>query len=678
MEQKFLTSRGFPYPFGASKHPKGFNFSVFSKNADGINLCLFEPNKTTPYTEIPLDPIKNRTGNAWHIFVYDVPDHYGYGYRVDGPYDPLSGNYFDKRSIVLDPYSKLTLTSSKWGLGPKKQHINQGMVFPLEPFHWGDDEHPKIPFQDLIIYEMHVRGFTQDPSSNVKNKGTFLGVIEKIPYLKSLGVNAVELMPIFEFNERDNIRKNPITGNLLYQYWGYSTINFFSPMNRFSTTTENSIIEFKTLVKELHANGIEVILDVVYNHTAEGNENGPVISFKGLENSVYYMLGPNGEYYNFSGCGNTFNCNNPVVREFIKNSLRYWVTEMHVDGFRFDLASVLSRDHDGIPLAKPPLIEAITLDPILANTKLIAEAWDAGGLYQVGSFPGLRAWAEWNGPYRDGVRKFLKGTDGEVGNFATRLAGSEDLYGKGRFPYHSINFVTAHDGFTLADLVSYNEKHNEENAENNTDGANDNYSWNMGQEGATNDEKIIKLREQQMRNFVLALMVSQGVPMILMGDEYGHTKNGNNNTWCHDSRLNWFQWDNLEKNQGLFRFFQHTIALRKHHPILTRSRFLREKDVTWHGKEFIKPDWSINARFLAFTLTDFLRNYALYVAFNSQFEAVTFKLPPQDPKKPWKVIVDTSKPSPEDIVDEDQAKEATGDSYTLPAYSALLLKRYLT
>lgn len=675
MEQSFSNSRGFPLPLGPSKHPNGTNFSIFSKHADSVTLCLFAPGSKKATQKFLLDPVLHRTGDVWHIFIYDLPSEYEYGYYVDGPYDPLKGLYFNKRSLLLDPFAKRLASPSEWAAS---KSCTRGVVHPLEPFNWENDNHPLIPLQDLIIYEMHVRGFTQDPSSNVKNSGTFLGMIEKIPYLKSLGVNAVELMPLFEFNETENLNKCPRTGATLFQYWGYSTVNFFSPMNRYGTDPQKTIAEFKMLVKELHANGIEVILDVVYNHTAEGSENGPVLSFKGLENPVYYMLGPSGEYYNFSGCGNTFNCNNPVVRELIRASLRYWVTEMHVDGFRFDLASVLARDHDGIPLARPPLIEAITLDPILANTKLIAEAWDAGGLYQVGSFPGLKVWAEWNGYYRDGVRRFLKGQDGEAGNFATRLAGSEDLYGKGRFPYHSINFVTAHDGFTLYDLVSYNEKHNEDNGENNRDGSNQNDSWNSGTEGPTTDEKIGRLREQRMRNFQLALMVSQGVPMLLMGDEYGHTKGGNNNTWCHDNRLNWFQWDTLEQNPGLLRFFQKTIAFRKNHPVLSYPRFLKEKDVSWHGKEYVKADWSPGNRFVAFTLSDVLRNYALYVAFNAHFESVTFKIPPQDPKMPWKIIVNTSQPFPDDIVDEENALTCKETTYTLPAHSALLLKRILS
>ncbi|NGX54265.1 MAG: hypothetical protein K1000chlam4_00990, partial [Chlamydiae bacterium] len=565
-----------------------------------------------------------------------------------------------------------------WGSSPQKDfsHIQKGAIDPIEPFHWEEDAHPNIPMKELIIYEMHVRGFTQDLSSNSSQKGTFLGIIDKIPYLKELGINAVELMPIYEFNERDNVLFHAITGEPLFQYWGYSTVNFFSPMVRYGTGAGNLLNEFKTLVKALHANGIEVILDVVYNHTAEGNGDGPTLSFKGFENSVYYMLTPDGHYYNFSGCGNTFNCNNPIVREFIRDSLRYWVKEMHVDGFRFDLASIMTRSPEGAPLDRPPLIEAITEDPILANTKLIAEAWDAGGLYQVGSFPASGEWAEWNGVYRDEARNFIKGADNLAGSFATRIGGSEDLYGKSRTPAQSVNFITAHDGFTLADLVSYNHKHNKENGEKNRDGTNDNHSWNCGAEGATTNKNILALRKRQMRNYHLALMVSQGVPMLLMGDEYGHTKYGNNNSWGHDSRLNWFQWDTLEKNQEFFRFYKMVIAFRKSHPVLFRSKFLQEGDVIWHGKEPDHPDWGPKSRFVAFTLPDPIYHYDLYIAFNAFYRPTTIKIPKPHGAHPWLQIIDTSKGSPNDFAPEEEAKLLTRHTYTLPAYSAMLLKSY--
>lgn len=676
MSKKFDISCGSPYPFGVTKYSEGLNFSLFSKHATEVSLCFFKPEESLPFIEIPLDPEKNKTGNVWHLFIREIPLKYHYGYRITGPYNPLTGHYFDNRKILLDPYAKQVVSSIPWGNGKQKEShfIHKGVIYPFELFDWEGDIHPKIPPAELVIYEMHVRGFTQDHSSKVENRGTFLGIIEKIPYLKSLGVNAIELMPIHAFNEQENVRSHPKTGEPLYNYWGYSTINFFSPMNGYATGKYHILNEFKMLVKALHAHGIEIILDVVYNHTAEGNQSGPLISFKGLENSIYYMLAPNGEYYNFSGCGNTFNCNHPVVRELIRDSLRYWVTEMHVDGFRFDLASILARSHDGIPLANPPLIEAITMDPILANTKLIAEAWDAGGLYQVGSFPGKGVWAEWNGKYRDDLRSFIKGSDGAVGSFATRLSGSEDLYGKGRLCINSINFITCHDGFTLADLVSYNEKHNLINGEENRDGDNNNLSWNCGIEGPTDHPDIIALRERQRKNFHVALMVSQGVPMILMGDEYGHTKHGNNNTWAHDSRINWFQWDTLEQNHSFFRFYQMMIAFRKAHPVLTRASFLRSKDVIWHGREPEKADWSSKNRFLACSLPDLANNYTLYIAFNAFFDEITLQLPKGSP---WYRYVYTFLQSPEDILPLEKGALIDSETFTLAPYSALILKQIL-
>ena len=675
MQDLFKTSPGSAQPYGATSSSSGMNFALFSKHADHVSICLFPPGKTTPCCEIPLDPTIHKTGDVWHIFVHDLPSDYSYGYRVAGPYNPQIGQCFDNRVILLDPYAKNIASPNKWGKRPEDKKRPYPAIAPTgTSFNWEGDVHPRIPMRDLVIYEMHVRGFTQDPSSGVQNRGTFLGVIEKIPYLKSLGINAVEFLPIYEFNELENMLRDPHSDEKLFNYWGYSTINFFSPMNRYGTGRESTLTEFKILVKELHANGIEVILDVVYNHTAEGNSQGPILSFKGLENSVYYILGPEGVYKNFSGCGNTFNCNNPIVRELIRESLRYWVTETHVDGFRFDLASILTRGQDGAPLQCPPLVESITQDPILANTKLIAEAWDAGGLYQVGSFPAFGRWAEWNGKYRDDVRQFIKGTDGSCGNFATRISGSEDLYGKDRHPSHSINYITSHDGFSLADLVSYNEKHNRSNGENNQDGDNNNMSWNCGLEGETDDQAILTLRERQRKNFHVALMISQGVPMILMGDEYGHTKLGNNNTWGHDSRLNWFQWDNLNRNPSFYRFYSMMIQLRKAHPILTRSRFLGPKDVTWHGIEPNQIDWSAKNRFIACTLPDTLSNYALYIAFNAFHEEINVVLPKRE--KPWHRYVYTFLPSPDDIVEENAAVEITSQSLTFAPYSALILKSY--
>ena len=508
----------------------------------------------------------------------------------------------------------------------------RGLISFQSTFDWKGDRSPQIPLRDLIIYEMHVRGFTISPSSGVRHPGTFLGIIEKIPHLLDLGVNAIELMPLQEFNENENTNINPLTHQQLCNYWGYSTVNFFAPMTRYATKTAPgaSIEEFKTMVRELHKNGIEVILDVVFNHTAEGNEKGPILSFKGFENPVYYLLNHDFTYSNYTGCGNTVNCNHPVVWEFIVKCLRYWVLEMHVDGFRFDLASTLTRGRQGQPLPTPPLIESLTDDPVLSKVKLIAEPWDLE-VYQVGQFYShVKRWSEWNGKYRDCIRQFIKGNAGIKGEFITRLCGSEDLY-YNRTPLASINFITVHDGFTLRDLVSYNEKHNESNGEDNRDGLTDNDSWNCGIEGPTDDDKILALRNRQMRNYHFTLMISQGVPLLLMGDEYGHTKNGNNNTWCHDNELNWFLWDKLKENGDFYRFYKEMILFRKENPLLKREQFLSPKDAQWHGIEPFKPDWSAHTQFIAFTLLDSDKGNDLYIAFNAQEKGVSVHFP--NPKK---------------------------------------------
>jgi glycogen operon protein len=512
-----------------------------------------------------------------------------------------------------------------------------------------------------------VRGFTCHPSSKVSpsHRGTFAGLQEKIPYLKSLGVNCVELMPIFEFDELDNPRHNPLTGERLFNYWGYSTVGFYAPKAGYAAAgkTGQQSIELKTLIKELHRNGIEVILDVVFNHTAEGNENGPTISFRGLDNKTYYMLTPEGFYYNFSGCGNTLNCNHPVVRNFVLECLRYWAAEFHIDGFRFDLASILGRDPQGIPLANPPLLEILALDPILAKCKLIAEAWDAGGLYQVGSFPDYDRWGEWNGKYRDEIRRFLK-SQGDMKEVALRLQGSPDLYEKaGRRVSSSINFITAHDGFTLADLVSYNHKHNEANGEDNQDGTDDNESWNCGVEGPTTNAEINALRQRQMRNAIAILMVSQGIPMILMGDEMGRTQNGNNNAYCHDSELTWLDWHLLKTHAALFRFVKNCIAFRKAHPALRNRQFYRNEDymgsgypdISWHGQKAWKPDWSEDTHTLAFLLcgrhakVGTVQDEYLYVAMNTHWEAHGFELPQLPRGVRWHVFANTWMPAPDDV-----------------------------
>jgi glycogen operon protein len=584
---------------------------------------------------------------------------------MEGPGDRAQGHRFDKSVILMDPYARLIGGRDIWGHTPdwSSSYQHRSRVL-LDDFDWENDRPLELPAEDLVIYELHVRSFTKHPSSMVRHPGTFAGLREKVSYLKALGVNCVELMPIFEFDEFENSSVNPATGQLRYNYWGYSTVGFFAPKAGYAATGQLGMQadELKKLVKELHAAGIEVMLDVVFNHTAEGDHRGPTISFRGLDNKTYYMLTPDGYYYNFSGCGNTLNCNNPVVRQVVLDCLRYWVAEYHIDSFRFDLAAILGRDQSGAPLANPPLLETLANDPILGRAKLVAEAWDAGGLYQVGSFPAYGRWAEWNGKYRDNVRKFLKGDMGQVPELSLRVQGSPDLY-YGRGTAASINFLTCHDGFTLRDLVSYNEKHNEANGEHNNDGANDNNSWNCGAEGETADPEVNALRLRQMKNAATLLMVSQGVPMLLMGDEVGRTQQGNNNTYCHDNELNWFDWWHVEDNADLLRFFQNVVALRHAHSVLRSRDHLRGADfvgagvpdISWHGTRAWQPDWSPGSRVLAFLLgghhakSGTVVDDDVYVAMNTYWDALEFELPPPAAGRKWRLAVNTSLPSPQDI-----------------------------
>lgn len=674
----FSSTRGLPQPLGASlikaESPDkcSINFALFHPDASGVILCLFKDKSTVLY-KIPLDSKKNKTGNVWHILLHDLPKELIYGYQILDKQTPDS-NDIQPPLYFLDPYAKGVASENSWA----KEYVYHplGLLPDPLPFDWEDESPPNLAMQDLIIYEMHVRGFTYHPSGKSKNPGTFQAIKEKIPYLLELGVNALELLPIHEFNEKEYQHLTP-SGKKLCNYWGYSTVNFFSLMNRYGSSNypHENVQEFKMLIKELHKNGIEVILDVVFNHTAEGNELGPRLSFKAMANSTYYMLQPDGTYSNYSGCGNTLNGNHPVVIEMILESLRYWVIEMHVDGFRFDLASALSRGMDGEPMEDSPLVKAISLDPVLAKTKLIAEAWDAVGLYQIGRFfPHQIRWSEWNGPYRDTVRKFIKGTAGVKGEFATRICGSQDLYG-GRNPPTSINFITAHDGFSLNDLVSYNQKHNNANGEENRDGCGFNDSWNCGTEGTTSNKKIIALRNRQMRNFHLALMVSQGVPMLVMGDEYGHTKKGNNNTWCQDNELNWFLWDQLKINEGFYRFYRLMIDFRKRHSILKRSSFLTDQDVQWHGLQLNIPKWDEDEDFVAFTLRDHEHQESLYIAFNAGDRNLSVELPKNEEGISWYWVVNTSKPSPEDFIEMTKT-QVTTDTYAMMPHSAILLKSY--
>ena len=561
-------------PFGATiVYENAVNFSIFSKDAYSCELLLYHHGEKEPFAVIPF-PDDFRIGNVFSMIVYDLEyEDLEYGYRMDGPFDPRNGYRFDKNKILLDPYAKMISGRDKWGEEPdfRNNFQHRGKVIP-EDFAWEGDKPLEIPMSDLIIYETHVRSFTKSESSNVKYRGTFAGLVEKIPYLKELGINCIELLPIFEFDEFDFSRV--IDGKKLYNYWGYSTVGFFAPKSGYAASGSMGLAaeELKNTIKKFHKNGIEIILDVVFNHTAEGNEMGPYISFRGIDNKTYYLLTPDGQYYNFSGCGNTMNCNNAVVRNCILDCLRYWVSVYHIDGFRFDLASILSRDDKGVPMTSPPLLEALAHDPVLGKTKLIAEAWDAGGLYQVGSFPAWGRWAEWNGRFRDCLRRFVK-SGSECGpEMLWRIQGSPDLYSN-RSTEASINFITCHDGFTLNDLVSYNEKHNEANGEENRDGANDNNSWNCGAEGTTNDVEIVSLRRRQIKNAIALLLLSRGVPMILSGDEFCNSQMGNNNAYCQDNEISWLDWNDFERNQEVFQFFKKLIAFRKKHPVIRRKDF---------------------------------------------------------------------------------------------------------
>ena len=664
--ESFKLRCGKPYPFGATLVPGGVNFSIYSSLATSCTLVLFQKHAKEPMAEIPF-PEEFRIVNVYCMVVFDLDyENVEYGYRMDGPNDFQQGHWFDKTKILLDPYAKLIGGRDIWGVTPDwKDVYHHRAKIANEDFDWENDKALEIAPEDQIIYEMHVRSFTKSPSSGVREKfrGTFAGIREKIPYLKELGVNSIELMPIYEFDEFENSRPNPETGELLLNYWGYSTVGFFAPKAGFAATGKLGMQgdELKALVKELHKNGIEIILDVVFNHTAEGNENGPYISYRGIDNKTYYMLTPEGYYFNFSGTGNTLNCNNPVVRGMVLDCLRYWASEYHIDGFRFDLAAILGRDPLGYPLSNPPLLESLAFDPVLARCKLIAEAWDAGGLYQVGSFPAYGRWAEWNGKYRDTLRKFLKG-DTTVGELAQRLQGSPDLYApSGRVPATSINFISCHDGFTLMDIVSYNYKHNEANGENNNDGGNDNDSWNCGWEGPTDNLDINALRHRQIKNALAMLMVSQGVPMILSGDEIGRTKNGNNNTYCHDNHLNWLDWSLLEKNADLFKFFKNCIAFRKAHPVLRNPDHFQNRDyvgsgypdISWHGTKAWYADWSTNHT-IAFLLCGkhakqgLVEDNYIYVAMNMHWETQWFEIPGLPSERQWKIFANTGANSPED------------------------------
>ena len=666
-------------PFGASiVGNSGINFSVFSKDATYCELVLFHKGEREPFARIPF-PDEFRIGHVFSMIVYglDIED-FEYGFCMDGPFDPGHGYRFDRSKILLDPYARLVSGRDIWGKSPDPENPFQhrGCVIQ-EDYDWEGDKPLEIPMKDLVIYEAHVRGFTKDESSKVKYKGTFAGLLEKIPYLKELGINCIELLPIFEFDEFENSRV--VDGERLYNYWGYSTVCFYAPKAGYAASAPLGLAadELKNLIKQLHKAGIEVMLDVVFNHTAEGNEDGPYISYRGIDNKTYYLLTPDGKYYNFSGCGNTMNCNKAVVRNSILDTLRYWVSDYHIDGFRFDLAAILSRDENGEPMTSPPLLDELAHDPILGKTKLIAEAWDAGGLYQVGSFPSWGRWAEWNGKYRDCLRKFIK-SGAECGpELISRIMGSPDLYGN-RSAEASINFITCHDGFTLRDLFSYSEKHNIANGENNNDGSNDNNSWNCGAEGETDDEEIIALRKRQIKNAAAMLLLSRGIPMILAGDEFANTQFGNNNAYCQDNRISWLDWSMLEENNDTFGFFKKMITFRAEHPVLRRCDFFTGQnssgypEISFHGT---KP-WELdeNNPFLSFGFMyaepskDFgtEEDSFIYCAVNAYWESVTFELPALPDKMKWKIIAYTGD-------DRISQKKAAGHTVSLMGRSLMLL-----
>ena len=638
---------------GATALPNGVSFTVHTHNGTSCELLLFHRGEEEPYAVLPF-PEAYKIGDVYSMIVYDLNvEDFEYAYRIDGPNKPKKGLLFDKNNVLLDPYARVVAGQRIWG--ERKQGAYHARVLK-DIFDWGERKQSHKDLCDLVIYELHVRGFTQHPSSKVKHRGTFEGLREKIPYLKELGVNAVELMPIFEFDETMNARE--VNGQKLLEYWGYNTVSFFAPNTSYIAQDEYNQegTELKELIKELHENHIEVILDVVFNHTAEGNEKGPVFCFKGMDNNLYYMLTPDGNYYNFSGCGNTLNCNHPIVRQIILECLRYWTVSYRVDGFRFDLASILGRNANGSPMNNPPLLESLANDPVLSNVKLIAEAWDAGGLYQVGSFPAGRRWAEWNGKYRDTMRGYLKGENWEAWNAAWRICGSGDMYGgltvndnRDYVGYNSsINFFTCHDGFTLYDLYSYNDKHNENNGWNNTDGTNDNRSWNCGAEGDTSDPEVLKLRYRMIRNACALLMCSRGTPMFLAGDEFGNTQHGNNNSYCQDKEISWLDWTCLEKNRDLFEFFKFMIAYRHKHAVIRKklpNAVCGMEPIHAHDVRAENTNLPDGTRTFAVSFAGYDKKKGeddlVYIALNTYWEDVEITLPDLHKRGSWYLSVNT-------------------------------------
>lgn len=681
----FKISRGQRFPLGATVQQDGVNFCLFSKTCQSLELLLFDtPDAAQPSHVIAFDPEVNKTFYYWHVFVMGLKAGQIYGYRADGLYLPEAGYRFDRDKVLVDPYAKAIVNDENYSRGAASRPGNncaeafKCVVVDPTTYDWEDDTTPlEIPYSQTIIYELHVGGFTRHPSSGLpRNKrGTYAGLIEKIPYLKNLGITAVELMPVHQFDEQDAVLP-------LRNYWGYSTVGFFAPHRAYSSRKDplGPVDEFRDMVKAFHKAGIEVILDVVFNHTAEGNHRGPTLSFRGLDNFMYYMLEEEEQYYsNYSGCGNTIKANHEIAGQLIVDSLRYWVTHMHVDGFRFDLASIFSRDKNGYPIEDPPILWIIKSDPVLAGAKLIAEAWDAGGLYQVGSFAGDR-FTEWNGKYRDDVRSFVKSDPGKVQQVAARIMGSPDIYPiPDREPHCSINFITCHDGFTLNDLVSYNDKHNEANGEENRDGCNHNVSWNCGAEGPTDDAGIEALRLRQIKNFYTILFMSQGTPMILMGDEVRRSQNGNNNCYCQDNELSWFDWSAIGKQADLLRFVRGLIKFTQERRIFRIERVLHTEsdsplpNITWHGVQLNEPNWEEDSHYLAFSLRHPKTDEYLHIILNAHWEPLIFELPPLKTGKSWHRIVDTALAAPHDFSDSKVAPMVAAKRYRVQARSSVIL-----
>ena len=709
------TSTGWPCPLGATVTEGGINFALFSRHACAVYLELFhDGGDGRPSHSFQLDPARNRTGDVWHLFVHGVGQGQLYGYRADGPYTPEeNGHRFNVNKLLASPYARALEGSYdlshdalygydraspdgdlSFSTTDSAPFAAKCVALRCHDFDWEEDQPPRTPLAESMIYEVHVRGLTVHPSSGVRRPGTYLGLMEKIPHLLDLGVTAVELLPVHEFNGGEPVGQDPVTGAQLSNYWGYNTLGFFAPDKTYATGQRRGaqVREFQEMVKRLHQAGIEVILDVVFNHTGEGHEVGPTISFRGLDNSIYYMLDDGGRgYKNYSGCGNTVNCNYPVVKQFILDCLRHWVVEMRVDGFRFDLATILGRDRKGEWIGDLSLLYDIGGDPILRGCKLIAEAWDADGLYKVGGFP--RGWAEWNGRFRDDLRRFSRGDAGMVASLARRMGGSRDLFGGKRSPVASVNFITAHDGFTLRDLTSYEEKRNERNGEGNRDGAPENLSTNWGVEGETRDPQILQLRRRQAKNLLTMLYCARGTPMLLGGDELWRTKQGNNNTYCQDNELSWFQWDTNGETEQMRRFVRLLIRLRQRHPALRRPCFVDPfamdgagvagpvgSDITWHGVQLREPDWSHHSRTLAYQIhgdppasapdsadSDF------YVVLSSWSKPLEFQLPPPGAHQQWHRVADTSLPAPREIVRDEDSMAVLGESYRVAARSAVVL-----